>query len=350
MLLGSCSFQRLKCNMLITSAVKRSKASAPKPALPVAGHGYGGLEKASVSSAAAVLRGCFPNGFQEISWNGSEEVVGETQSKALQAWFQLDAGGVEWQRKAWGEAIPGLGKSTIDAVLKKIANVKTFVLKKGKNSVTGERMQPWVKDLLQVFGAKKASPKAAAPMLAPKHAKPTPAPKAQGNSAGSGLEKAQTLDTESQEPATPPHDFGEHATETQSVVSTQSSTPAPRAVSSPVASLKGSQQGAAASSSGLKRPASKMKKPASKVQKVSEAWKPSPSFGFVKATKATAKSYIVSRESMKENYHLLVNVTAHASHSHHQVVDKLMALVTSQGGLNKAKVNEQRGEIIAGLQ
>ena len=259
MLLGSCSFQRLKCNMLITSAVKKSKASAPKPALPVAGHGHGGLEKASVSSAAAVLRGCFPNGFQEISWNGSEEVVGETQSKALQAWFQLDVGGVEWQRKAWGEAFPGLGKATIDAVLKKIANVKTFVLKKGKNSVTGERMQPWVKDLLQVFGAKKASPKAAAPMLAPKPAKPTPAPKAQSNSAGSGLETAQTLDTESQEPATPTHDFEEHATETQSVVSIQSSTPAPPAVSSPVASLKGSQQGAAASSSGLKRPASKMK-------------------------------------------------------------------------------------------
>ena len=123
MLLGSCSFQRLKCNMLISSAVRRSKASAPKPAaLPVAshGHGHGGLEKANVSSAAAVLRGCFPNGFQEISWNGSEEVVGETQSKALQAWFQLDVGGVEWQRKAWGEAFPGLGKATIDAVLKKM--------------------------------------------------------------------------------------------------------------------------------------------------------------------------------------------------------------------------------------
>jgi hypothetical protein len=44
------------------------------------------------------------------------------------------------------------------------------------------------------------------------------------------------------------------------------------------------------------------------------------------------------------------DVTAHASHSHHQVVDKLMALVTSHGGLNKAKVNEQRDQIIAGLQ
>jgi hypothetical protein len=129
--------------MLITSAVRRSKASAPKPAaLPVASHAHG-LEKANVSSAAAVLRGCFPNGFQEISWNGSEEVVGETQSKALQAWFQLDVGGVEWQRKAWGEAFPGLGKATIDAVLKKTANVKTFVVKKGKKqSVTGEGCSP----------------------------------------------------------------------------------------------------------------------------------------------------------------------------------------------------------------
>lgn len=87
-------------------------------------------------------------------------------------------------------------------------------------------MQPWVKDLLQVFGTKKASPKAAAPRPPPKPAKPTLAPKAQSNSAGNGLEKAQTLDTESQEPATPPHDFEEHATETQSVVSIQSSTPA----------------------------------------------------------------------------------------------------------------------------
>ena len=222
--------------MLITSAVKRSKASASKPAaLPVAshGHGHGGLEKANVSSAAAVLRGCYPNGFQEISWNGNEEMVGETQSKALQAWFQLDAGGVEWQRKAWGEAFPGLGKATIDAVLKKnCTNVKTFVLKKGKNSVTGERMQPWVKDLLQVFGAKKASPnKAAAPMPPSKPAKQTPAPKAQSKSAGSGLEKAQTIDTESQEPATPPQDFEEHATDTQSVVSIQSSTPASPAFS-----------------------------------------------------------------------------------------------------------------------
>lgn len=59
MLLGPCSFQRLKYNMLISSAVRRSKASAPKPAaLPVVGHGngHGGLDKANVSSAAAVLR------------------------------------------------------------------------------------------------------------------------------------------------------------------------------------------------------------------------------------------------------------------------------------------------------
>ena len=150
-------------------------------------------------------------------------------------------------------------------------------------------MQPWVKDLLQVFGTKKASPKTAAPRPPPKPAKPTPAPKAQSNSAGSGLETAQTLDTESQEPATPTQDFEEHATETQSVVSIQSSTPASPAVSSPVASLRGSQQGAAASSSGLKRPASKMKKPASKVQKVSEAWKPSPSFGFAKSNQSNCQ-------------------------------------------------------------
>ena len=123
-------------------------------------------------------------------------------------------------------------------------------------------MQP----LGERFGCKcleqrRLAPRLLPPGLLPNLQKPTPAPKAQSNSAGSGLETAQTLDTESQEPATPTHDFEEHATETQSVVSIQRLYPQhPLLSPAPVASLRGSQQGAAASSSGLKRPASKMEK------------------------------------------------------------------------------------------
>eukprot|EP00435_Cladocopium_sp_Y103_P072095 s298_g39.t1 len=270
----------------------------------------------------------------------AHEAYGQDAS-ALQSEWNLQ---LQWRRPLASSCIcsgtdHSLGQIRLQSVLRvaSVTTPATLELRPCKNSVTGERMQVWVKDLLQVLEKKKARPKAAAPNPLSKCAKPIPAPKAQSNSAGSGLEKAQTMDTESQGPATPPQGLEGDANETHSVVSIQSSAPALSAVSSPVASLRGLQQGAAANSSGLKRPASKMKKPASKVQKVSAAWKPSPSFGFVKATKAKAKSYIVSRESMEEDFHLLVNVTAHASHSHHQVVEKLMALVTSQGGLNKAK-------------
>ena len=53
------------------------------------------------------------------SCRGNEESVGENHSKTLQAWFQLHVVGVELQRKVWGDAFPGLGKATIESVLKK---------------------------------------------------------------------------------------------------------------------------------------------------------------------------------------------------------------------------------------
>ena len=119
--------------MLISSAVKRSKAAHAKSApLPVASHAHGGLPKAKVDNASAVLRGLFPQGFQEASWNGNEESVGENHSKTLQAWFQLDVVGVELQRKVWGDAFPGLGKATIESVLKKITDQKVCFEKKQK--------------------------------------------------------------------------------------------------------------------------------------------------------------------------------------------------------------------------
>ena len=85
----------------------------------MASHAHGGLPKAKVDNASAVLRGLFPQGFQEASWNGNDECVRENHSKTLQAWFQLDIAGVELQRKVWGEAFPGLDKATIESVLKK---------------------------------------------------------------------------------------------------------------------------------------------------------------------------------------------------------------------------------------
>ena len=322
--------------MLISSAVRRSKASASAPALPVASHDpHGGLPKAKVDSAAAVLRGCYPTGFQETAWNGTEESIGEGQTQGLKAWFQLGLLGVDLQRKAWGQAFPGLAKATVDCVLKKIGAVKKFVLKKKKNSVTGERMQPWVKELLVVLSQQQDGV--------------DPPPKrlsgGKAGSSASGLQKAKTKAVSNIEEVLPPPS-------PTSVVSIAPSLHT--AVSSPVVSLQAMEEkeqseslkkpAAAVSSSGLKRPAKKI----AKVMKASMAWKPSPSFGFVKETKASSKSYIQFKKSMGEKFSLLVNVQDTASPSHKLVVDKLMLFVTSEVGLNKAQVLAKRDEIIAG--
>ena len=323
--------------MLISSAVKRSKAAHAKSApLPVASHAHGGLPKAKVDNASAVLRGLFPQGFQEASWNGNEESVGENHSKTLQAWFQLDVVGVELQRKVWGDAFPGLGKATIESVLKKISLIKRYVLKKNKNATTGERMPPWVKDLLHVLKGATSS---------------TKPPSKQG---GGGLNKAPMPRAIIERQPEPAEEHVRHESpapsDSQSAISIQSSAAPSLGTAAPsqVVNLSQPQHIEPAASSGRKRPAASLKKPAAKVQKASEAWKASISFGFVKATKAKSKSYIQSKPAMAEKCSCLVNVQAAHHYDHHQIVDKLMAFVCCEGGLDKAKVVEHRNWLMRG--
>ena len=54
-------------------------------------------------------------------------------------------------------------------------------------------------------------------------------------------------------------------------------------------------------------------------------WQQSPSFGFVKATKYTEKSYIVSKERLEEKPTCLVNVQGTGGVDHGQIVEELMA-------------------------
>ena len=112
-------------------------ASQAKAPLPV----RGGLDKADedqVDAAAAALRGCFPQGFQEGLFVGSEEDVGSTHWKALKAWFQFEGMPAAKARKAWGAAFPSLSKAIVKSVLVKIQSVKTYVLRKQRNAKTGE--------------------------------------------------------------------------------------------------------------------------------------------------------------------------------------------------------------------
>ena len=54
-------------------------------------------------------------------------------------------------RKAWQLAFPNLGSSSMNAVLKKVSGIKTYLLRKQRNAKTGERMATWVKKLVAVL-------------------------------------------------------------------------------------------------------------------------------------------------------------------------------------------------------
>lgn len=187
---------------------------------------------------------------------------------------------------------------------KKITDQKVC-FEKNKNATTGERMPPWVKDLLHVLKGATSS---------------TKPPSKQG---GGGLNKApmpRAIIERQPEPAEK-HDRQESPapSDSQSAISIQSSA-APSlgtAASSQVVNLSQPQHIEPAASSGRKRPAASLKKPGAEVQKASEAWKASISFGFVKATKAKSKSYIQSKPAMAEKCLCLVNVQAAHHYDHH---------------------------------
>ena len=106
-------------------------ASQAKAPLPV----RGGLDKADedqVDAAAAALRGCFPQGFEEGLFVGSEDDVGSTHWKALKAWCQFEGMPAAKARKAWGAAFPSLSKAIVKSVLVKIQSVKDLCAAEAK--------------------------------------------------------------------------------------------------------------------------------------------------------------------------------------------------------------------------
>lgn len=66
------------------------------------------------------------------------------------------------------------------------------------------------------------------------------------------------------------------------------------------------------------------------------AWKDSKSFGFLKPTYATGKSYIQAKESAKARPYLLVNVQG--CENHYNIVKELMEFAASEKGLTKENV------------
>ena len=107
--------------------------------------------KRSEEEATTVLKSGFPQGFHEAAFTGKDEVVGEQHCQFLEAWYGLGTLSTPTSRKAWQTAFPNLGSSSVNAVLKKISGIKTYILRQQRNAKTGERMPPWVKKLLGVL-------------------------------------------------------------------------------------------------------------------------------------------------------------------------------------------------------
>ena len=98
----------------------------------------------------------------------------------------------------------------------------------------------------------------------------------------------------------------------------------------------------------MKRPAAPVKRPAANTSTASSkatTWQPSDSFGFLKCTKATEKSYIQAKPDLSAKPYCLVNVQG-SGVDHAAVVDQLMEYA-KQAGLDKAKVVKEKISLLA---
>ena len=240
-------------------------------------------------------------------------------------------------RKAWQMAFPNLGSSSVNAVLKKISGIKTYLLRKQRNAKTGERMPPWVKRLLGVLNS---------------HLQKVDPPATEKSKAAMAVSIATAVGDSGTE------ELSEAQEDAQSLDCISVSSTAPCSQSTQIASLAGEgglKRPAASSSSVEEKPASNgFKRPASAsagglkkaIRKAPIAWQQSPSFGFVKFTVATEKSYIVSKQKLDDKPTCLVNVQGTGGVDHGQVVGQLMDLVLNEGGLTKAMVVAKKQELL----
>lgn len=326
--------------MLVSSAVRRARLSGGSTSsLPKANpKAFSGLRKAQDSTkisekeATAVLKSGFPQGFHESAFTGKDEVVGEQRCQFLEAWYGLGTLSTPTSRKAWQAAFPNLGSSSVNAVLKKISGIKTYVLRKQRNAKTGERMPAWVKKLLGVMNPY--------------------------------LQKVEQPVEQNTKQVSLPTAVDESGTE-ELPVAEEDESPSCISVNSTAAPSQSTQVASLPGDGGMKRPAasicvveekpvrSAFKRPASAsggglkkaIRKAPMAWQQSPSFGFVKATVATEKSYIVSKKKLDDKPTCLVNVQG-AGVDHGQVVEELMALALNQGGLTKAMMVAKKQELL----
>lgn len=233
------------------------------------------------------------------------------------------------------KAFPKCPQSYADTLINKSREVRKHVLKKGRNMKSGILMADWCKQLLAVLSGlpgKGTGPQAILPVS--------------GSTQVSGSDKQMVETTPCLEKAEDNTDFELlffSQASPKSVKTVDSSVPSPQVVP-----LAMAEEPCLEKAEKMKKPAAPVKKPAAKTSTASSkatTWQPSASFGFLKCTKATEKSYIQAKPDLSAKPYCLVNVQG-SGVDHAAVVDQLMEYA-KQAGLDKAKVVKEKISLLA---
>ena len=269
----------------------------------------------------------------------------------LEHWLQLEHTKPE-TRAAIKEAFPGLQPAKAKKFLEGIGEARNFLKKKWSNLKTGDKTPPALMALMQhLFGDEPntESLRHLASGPSKSNASKSDLESQAGSKEGScEPEKAKAVQAAkaraSHEPEKAKGKCGlliAFQEDNQSVVSVSSTQEI-----SQQQLLEAAKGGKAT----RKRPASAQrenasspkKKPAAKPAKAemprqASSWTASASFGFLKATYATEKAYIVSKPDMASKASCLVNIAIHKGERQKCIVEKIMAYAVKEG-LKKEQV------------
>ena len=295
----------------------------------------------------------------EHMWVGDPEEVGKRHWQFLKIWFSATQGAlnIELERKAFSKAFPKV--KDWNPITSKLRAIRKMLLKKNKNMKTGSNTPFWVKELCAVLSSSfhsggtssSSSQIEAAPDCMPsglpeggKKSSVSAAPvedmkeiQLSQMSIGSSTvtEGVLALDC----PATP-----KTSIESVSSGSPGSTKKRPAGASVPAAVLKKPAVAFSAADHVLKKPAVAASAAGQEVATELKGWLVSASFGEVKATRASQKSYIQARATARDKPYCLVNIEGKAGVDHKKIVEEL--IVFAQGaGLNKAQVIAERDSL-----
>ena len=355
-----CSFFHLKFSSIITSLLTSLLLSLPEKGMPVIStlkkkpENLQQVEKlkqqqADVLRLQNVLKSHFPNGIHDNMFVGTEDELGQKHQGFFEAWYVVASKATkEQERKAAQQAFPKCPPSYVESLINKARAVRKHVLKKGKNMKTGILMAPWCKQLLAVL----SSGNSALPEKGTGKVSALPVRTSFGSNCSSSCSGSQVKAAADGGPV-PCLEKAEESSDSelqllsQNTALTVASSPASQKVIPLVGGLA-EEDILEPEASSAKKPAAKLKRPASVIlhSHVGQAWKPSSSFGFLKATLATEKSYIQNKASLSSKPSCLVNVQGKAGVNHHKIIQELLEFA-QQAGLTKAQVVEKKNSMLS---